>query len=129
VATSGLDVLMILDESGSIANSNATDEVIEAYTTFVTALANTGSRVAVVEFSQVARLAVDSYVTVTDQTLGDTFLPYIDDDYNPSGNTNWEDALRAARYFLPRPSNSKPHLVMFITDGDPTEAIDWNRVT
>jgi uncharacterized repeat protein (TIGR01451 family) len=128
-AACGLDVLMILDESGSIANSNATDEVIEAYTTFVSALANTGSRVAVVEFSKVARLAVNNYVTVTTQTLGDTFLPYINSNYTPSGNTNWEDALRAARYFLPRPSESKPHLVMFITDGDPTEAIDWNRVT
>jgi uncharacterized repeat protein (TIGR01451 family) len=128
-AVCGLDVLMILDESGSIENSDATDNVIDAYTTFVSALNNTGSRVGVVEFSKVARLPIDEYVTVTDQTLANRFLPYINNNYDPSGNTNWEDALRAARYFMERPSLETPHLVMFITDGDPTEAIDWNRVT
>jgi uncharacterized repeat protein (TIGR01451 family) len=128
-ASCGLDVLMILDESGSIAQSNATDEVQEAFTAFVEALANTGSRVAVVEFSREARLAVDSYVTVTTQTLGTTFLPYINNSYRPDGNTNWEDAFRAGRYFLPRPGVDKPHLVIMITDGDPTQAIDWEDTT
>lgn len=128
-AACGLDVLMILDESGSIGSSGATGAVIEAFDSFVSSLANTGSRVAVIEFSQVARLPVDRYITVTPETIASTFLPYINNDYNPGGNTNWEDALRAARYFLPRPSAQVPHLVMFITDGDPTEAIDWNAVT
>jgi hypothetical protein len=128
-AVCGLDVLMILDESGSIENSDATDNVIDAYTTFVSALNNTGSRVGVVEFSQVARLPIAEYVTVTDETLANRFLPYINNNYDPGGNTNWEDALRAARYFMERPSLETPHLVMFITDGDPTEAIDWNAVT
>ena len=128
-AACGLDVLMILDESGSIQSSGATDEVIDAYTTFVSALANTGSRVAVIDFSKQAQLAVDRYVTVTTNTLNQIFLPYINNNYVPSGNTNWEDALRAARYFLPRPSLEKPHMVMFITDGDPTQAINWQAVT
>lgn len=128
-ASCGLDVLVILDESGSIASSGATDDVREAFEAFVGALNNTGSRVAVVEFSKQARLAVDSYVTVTNQTIADTFLPYINNGYDPDGNTNWEDALRAARYFLPRPSQDQPHLVLFITDGDPTEAVRWDETT
>ena len=86
----GLDVLVILDESGSIASSNATDDVRRAFTAFVDSLNNTGSSMAVVEFSTVARLPSigglpgGQYITITDDTSQD-FQDYIEDDYNPSG--------------------------------------------
>ncbi len=125
----GLDVLLVLDESGSISQSRATEDVRSAFLAFVSALRNTGSRVAALEFSQQARPAIDEYTVVTDATIVSTFEPYIRNDYNPNGLTNWEDAMRAARYFLPRPTTAVPHLVVFITDGDPTAAVDWQDTT
>ena len=124
----GLDVLMILDESGSIASSNATDDVQRAFSAFVESLNNTGSSMSVVEFSTVARLPSigglpgGEYITIVDATRDD-FEDYIDDDYDPNNKTNWEDALRVGRYMAPRPDPEIPHLVVFITDGDPT-AVD-----
>ena len=79
----GLDVLVILDESGSIATSNATDDVRRAFTAFVDSLNNTGSSMAVIEFSTVARLPSigglpgGEYITITNSTSQD-FEDYID---------------------------------------------------
>ena len=130
----GLDVMMILDESGSIASSNATDDVQLAFTAFVESLNNTGSSMAVIEFSTVARLpsiggvAPGTYLTIDNSTIPD-FEEYIDDDYDPANKTNWEDALRVGRYMAPRPEPDIPHLVVFITDGDPTAVIRNSQVT
>jgi large repetitive protein len=55
-AACGIDILVILDESGSIANAGATEDVKTAFRAFTAALNNTGSRMAVAEFSSVARL-------------------------------------------------------------------------
>jgi Mg-chelatase subunit ChlD len=129
----GLDVLMIIDSSGSIGDSGATDEVQDAFRAFVASLKNTGSRMSVVQFSTVATLpsiggaAAGTYVTIDNTTEGD-FEDYIDG-YDPDGWTNWEDALRVGRYFAPRPSAVIPHLVVFLTDGDPTASIRIDRVT
>src|SRR3954447_26718915 len=126
VASCGLDIHMILDESGSVGIHAGV--VRRAFNAFTSALNNTGSRIAVSEFSTVADLplsgaARNSYTTVTDATRADIFGPYIADDYRPDGATNWEDGLRMGRYFLPRPSAEQPHLTVFITDGDPNEVI------
>src|SRR3954447_16303824 len=126
VASCGLDIHMILDESGSVGIHAGV--VRRAFNAFTSALNNAGSRIAVSEFWTVADLplsgaARDTYTTVTDATRADIFGPYINDDYQPNGATNWEDGLRMGRYFLPRPSAQQPHLTVFITDGDPTEAI------
>jgi uncharacterized repeat protein (TIGR01451 family) len=130
----GLDILVILDESGSIANAGATEDVRRAFRSFTQALKNTGSRMAVTEFSTVARLplpgaAARNYTTVTDNSIANIFDPYINGDFNPNGSTHWEDAFRVGRYFLPRPSQETPHLTVFITDGDPNKIIRHDRVT
>ena len=104
------------------------------------AIRYTGSRVAVSEFGTQARLplagaAQRSYTTVTDASIADVFEPYIQTGYNPppigsnTQYTNWEDAFRIARFFLPRPSADIPHLVVLLTDGDPTAVIREDRVT
>lgn len=130
----GLDVLVVLDESGSIATSNATNDVRNAFEAFVDSLNNTGSSMSVIEFSTVARLPSigglpgGEYITLNDDTRDD-FEDYIDNRYNPADRTNWEDALRVARYFAPRPDPVIPHLVVFITDGDPTQVINTREVT
>ncbi|MDG2273182.1 MAG: hypothetical protein P8L39_12830, partial [Halioglobus sp.] len=51
VQACGLNVLMVLDESGSIGNN--ADDVQDAFTAFVDALKNTSSSMAVAEFSKV----------------------------------------------------------------------------
>ena len=52
----GLTVMVILDESGSIDTSDATEDVRNAYRAFISSLNNTGSSVATIEFSSQARL-------------------------------------------------------------------------
>jgi hypothetical protein len=66
VAACGLDIHMILDESGSVGIHAAV--VRQAFNAFTSALNNTGSRMAVSEFSTVADLplsdaARDTYTT------------------------------------------------------------------
>ena len=130
----GIDIHVILDESGSIASANATEDVRRAFRAFTSALRNTGSRMAVSEFSTVARLplpgaAQRAYTTVTNASANNIFDPYITNNYRPDGRTHWEDAFRMGRYFLPRPSQEQPHLTVFITDGDPNEVVRYDRVT
>ncbi len=130
----GLNVLVILDESGSIGTSNATGDVQDAFRAFIGSLNNTGSKVAVEEFSTVARLPqiggspAGAYVTIDDSTVPD-FNSYITNQYRPGDRTNWEDAMRLGFYGAPRPDHTIPHLVVFITDGDPTAVIDRRDVT
>ena len=126
----GLDVLMILDSSGSIGSSGATGNVRDAFKAFTGALKNTSSAMAVVEFSSTARLPQigsftgGEYITITDGTKAQ-LDGWVDNSYRPNGRTNWEDALRMGGWpaFADRPSYDVPHLTVFITDGEPTQGI------
>ena len=114
-AACGIDINMILDESGSVSSYKA--DIQRAFRAFLAALKNTGSRMAVSEFSTVARLPLSgaaqrSYVVVTDATISSTFEPYIASGYSPSGSTNWEDGFRMGVYFQPRRSQTTPHLTV-----------------
>src|SRR3954451_16027775 len=89
VAGCGLDIHIILDESGSVANYAG--NVRQAFNAFTSALNNTGSQLAVSEFSTVAALpltgaARNRYTVVTDATRASTFNPYINTGYHPSGS-------------------------------------------
>src|SRR5262245_17131569 len=93
-AACGIDIEVILDRSGSIASAGATNDVKRAFRAFTDALNNTGSRLAVADFSTSARLplpapATQAYTTVTDASIANVFDPYINS-FNPSGSTNWE---------------------------------------
>jgi LPXTG-motif cell wall-anchored protein/uncharacterized repeat protein (TIGR01451 family) len=135
----GIDIHVVLDESGSVKNYRR--DVQTAFRAFTAALRNTGSRLAVSEFSTVARLPLSgparyAFTPVTDQTIADTFEPYIANGYNPNGSTNWEDGFRVPRYLneMQRANTSdddrvKPDLVVFITDGNPNKVIDHQDVT
>jgi hypothetical protein len=121
VKACGIDILVTLDASGSV--QPYTQNVKDAFNAFTAALKNTGSRIAVSQFSTVATLPLGTdYTTVTDQSIKNKFDPYINS-YKPNGSTNWEDGFRVDRYFLPRPNPNVPHLVVFITDGDPNYVI------
>jgi hypothetical protein len=123
----GINVMLVLDESGSIASSNATEKVRRAVRAFLNALSGTGSSVSIIDFSTTAERQKD-YIQVTGQvdangqnatgSIATDFEPYLKNGYNPDGWTNWEDALHEVK--VANDEGPVADLVMFITDGDPT---------
>ena len=127
----GTKVILVLDESQSIANAGAVQDVRDAANAFANGLADTGSELAVIEFGGAAKRVVD-YTTVTSGatgTLATTFQPYFNGTATLPADvykfptqlgalTNWEAALKAVKV-LNAESGAAP-LVVFITDGDPT---------
>ena len=116
----GLDVALVLDRSGSIADADAEDEVAGAAQEVIDALEGTGGLVKVVTFastadgldgsgSQTSDLAQIVFNDPADIDLPDAGFP-------SSGSTNWDDALEVVR----RSSGGVPPLVVMITDGQPT---------
>src|SRR6185295_751682 len=116
-ANCGLDVMLVLDKSGSIQSSGATEKVRNAARAFLKGLSGTGSKVSIIDFSSTAARPI-GYTTVTDSSIATVFEPYLVNQYKPSGFTNWEDALRLTQQA--NVSGPKANLVVFITDGDPT---------
>jgi uncharacterized repeat protein (TIGR01451 family) len=113
----GIDVMLVLDESGSIGSSGQTENVRNATRAFLSALAGTGASVSIVDFSTTAARPVP-YTTVTAATIASTFEPYLVNNYNPNGWTNWEAAFQKVREA--NTQGTLADLVVFITDGDPT---------
>jgi uncharacterized repeat protein (TIGR01451 family) len=113
----GINVMLVLDESGSIASSGQTETVKSATRAFLNALAGTGAKLSIVDFSSSAAWPVP-YTTVTTATIASVFNPYLATGYKPSGYTNWEAAFGQVR--AANELNILADLVVFITDGDPT---------
>lgn len=113
----GINVMLVLDESGSIASSGATEAVRGAARAFLNALSGTGSAVSIVDFSTTAHRPV-GYTTVTSDSIEDVFNPYLENGYDPSGWTNWEAAFQQVR--SANTQGTLADLVVFMTDGDPT---------
>ena len=113
----GINVMLVLDKSGSIASSGATEAVRNATRAFLAALSGTGAKVSITDFSSTAKWQV-GYTTVTLDTIAGVFEPYLEDVYNPSGWTNWEDAFKTVHGA--NTQGTKADLVVFVTDGDPT---------
>lgn len=120
-----LDVVLILDESGSIDDgpngSSNEQSVRDAAISLANGLKNSGASLAVITFSTSAQIVNlpsfgagynevdDSYVT--------QFTSYLNTNYNAGGWTNWEKALDRA---LELSSAKIPDLVVIVTDGNPT---------
>jgi uncharacterized repeat protein (TIGR01451 family) len=113
----GINVMLVLDKSGSIQSSGQTETVRDATRAFLNALSGTGAKVSITDFSSTASRAID-YTTVTSQTIQGVFEPYLVHNYKPSGYTNWEAAF--ARVREANTQGTLADLVVFITDGDPT---------
>lgn len=124
----GLDVILILDESGSIADD--AQAVRDGARAMLEALAGTRSRVAVIEFNSTARLPIGpAYIEVTagpggSISTGGIFDLYLTNNYNPDDSTNWEDALLKAHQL--NSSQGIAPLIIFFTDGNPNTYIDAN---
>jgi uncharacterized repeat protein (TIGR01451 family) len=113
----GINVMLVLDESGSIGSSGQTETVKSATRAFLDALSGTGAKVSIVDFSSTASRSV-AYTTVTPDTITNTFNPYLKDGYKPGGYTNWDAAMQKVREA--NTQGTLADLVVFITDGDPT---------
>ncbi len=113
----GLDIVLLLDMSGSIGG-NETD-VKDAAKTFVNAfLPATPTMFGIVEFSTTATIVQDLTDDKTD------LLADIDGVGPPTGLTNWEDAIEKGTEILEgvldRTDADHPDLMVMITDGIPT---------
>ena len=85
----GINLMLVLDESGSIASSGATGAVRTATKAFLGALSGTGSQVSIIDFSTTAGRPIP-YTVVTPESISETFNPYID-------NTNRQSRLQPQR--------------------------------
>jgi uncharacterized repeat protein (TIGR01451 family) len=113
----GINVMLVLDKSGSIQSSGQTETVKAATRAFLDALSGTGAKVSIVDFSSTASRPV-GYTTVTPASIAGTFEPYLATGYRPSGYTNWEAAFQ--KVGEANTQGPVADLVVFITDGDPT---------
>ncbi|MCP4089458.1 MAG: VWA domain-containing protein, partial [Gammaproteobacteria bacterium] len=121
---SSLNMVLIIDESGSISGSEVA-LVDSGVTAFLADLSCTDASIAIIEFGTNADYVVDTYTPVAD--VQDGMEDYFDGVVNTSGNftgqtykdanygTNWHAAMVLADNLSPRPD-----LVLFFTDGDPT---------
>lgn len=148
IAACGTDVIVVLDESASIASPvDFTGEVRAAVLNFTDGLMGTGTRMRLVEFSTNARdvslsggtgfQTVDSsFKTQLSAYLNGTGLPQDGTSYHPSTadgaqiHTNWEAALNeAAKPGSPATGGVGAPLVVFLTDGDSnTDGTSGNSV-
>jgi uncharacterized repeat protein (TIGR01451 family) len=112
-----LKITFVLDESGSIAISNATELVKTGVRALGNALLNSGAKLRIVEFSRQSRVidlglsdVNNTFISRLNEYLG---AGYNGQNYDPFDATNWDDALEDVQEF-------DADLVFFFTDGYPT---------
>ncbi len=114
--TCGLDMVLVLDTSGSIDN-NELQQMRQAFHIFVDAfIPATPTQIAVVDFDTSARLIQDF------SNDADVIKNAIDQG-SSGGWTNWQDALDVTSD-LNFPRASKADLVIFSSDGHPTRPLN-----
>lgn len=113
----GLDIVLVADVSGSI-DSTEYSQMQSALGAFATALDGTPTNFAVVAFDGTAiTVSPANIFTANGSDVIDALSPRPD----PSGSgTNWEAGLNTAGGLFP--GSSKPNLIVFASDGDPTES-------
>ncbi len=114
LATScGLDIAIVIDNSSSISNSEM-NQMKSAMTAFTNALNGTPTEFSVTRFATNATVTQNFTSNVTTVNNAINAVP------TGGGYTNWEDGFQKAASTLPNRSN--PNLVIFASDGDPTES-------
>lgn len=125
-SSSNLNLILLLDRSGSIAPSAANARLAE--NTFLDALKDSGAVVSLVSFSD--RGTVDAEPTAITSGTGGTLagLQAKITAATFSGGTNWDDGLAVTLGQVGKFSFGPAPLVVMITDGDPTYYTDANNV-
>ena len=108
----GLDVLLLLDRSGSIEPQKSTYRA--AARQFVSTLSGTPTRLKISSFSDNTSADQASFLDLDDSSDVTTANAKIDGVYSsPAGSTNWDGGMNLA-------ANAGVDVVVFITDGNPT---------
>ena len=114
------DIVLVLDKSGSMENSNRDTNAKNAATALASKLLTAANvalpteqqvQMAVVTFSDRARTT--SNFTTSSDAIGTAVSA------RPNGGTNWEDALKTANGLSSGRSGVQKHIV-FLSDGNPT---------
>ena len=129
-AACGLEFALVIDRSGSVSGAGASATVRNAANAFLEALVDTGSKVSLTSFATTATVDTDISVnsgvvplTTANLTAPDGLADIVND--LSFGNfTNWEDGLIKAQSTFGGFSDSKPDLVVMITDGNPNRYLN-----
>jgi len=109
----GLDVLLLLDRSGSISAQKSTYR--NAAKKFVSTLSGTPTRLKISSFGPAATADQATFVDLDDPADVATANAKIDSVYSsPAGGTNWDAGMKLA-------AGAGVDVVVFITDGNPTQ--------
>ena len=81
---------------------------------FANGIADTGSKLALVEFNTTGSVTIP-LTPVTSGWVSGAFTTHLNTNYKPNGRTNWQAGLAAAQ------TVATAKLVVFITDGNPNE--------
>ncbi|MFN8159048.1 MAG: vWA domain-containing protein [Candidatus Nanopelagicales bacterium] len=127
-ASCGLDVMLVLDASKSIATSNSTADVKAAASTLVTALKDTNTRVGITSFGR-GPIEVQPLVDDTSDSaaatgaLGAAIAAYTPDTVE---GTNWEAGIRTASQLFATAGKRAgvTQLMIVVTDGAPNYYLD-----
>lgn len=115
----GMDVVLLLDESNSMAPAAA--QVRTAAAGMLNAFQDTNSRVAVVKFTKTATvtapLTFDTVATNGSGVLGAAVASYAPTAIG--GQTNWDDAFGKANAMFAASGRSVPKLIILVGDGQP----------
>jgi hypothetical protein len=122
--SSNLNLILLLDRSGSIAPASAT--AIAAEKAFLEALTNTGTVVSLVSFSDSATIDAGPTVITGDAAGTTGTLHTLEGQIatNFSGGTNWDAGLGTALGQVGKFTVGPAPLVVMVTDGDPTRYTD-----
>ncbi len=108
----GLDVLLLLDRSGSITAQESTYRA--AAKQFVSTLNGTPTRLKIFSFAEDARADQSTFLGLENPGSATTANTKIDDVYGDTGGaTNWDAGMSLA-------AGAGVDVVVFITDGNPT---------
>ncbi len=120
-SSANLNVVLVLDTSGSVDTSSARQSVRDAAMAFVNELSETGAKVAIVSFDDTA--VVRKQPTPVTAASIPAFQAALPSDSDFGGYTNWDDGLGTAFSTLSTFGQPSPPLVVFVTDGNPNRWI------
>lgn len=111
-----IDVVMVLDTSGSMKDNGKMQSAQNAVATLVNSLSEqdtVDARYSVVNFADEGQVLVD-------WTKSSSYVKTVVNRLNPDGGTNYEDGLGVGQSQLNNARDGAQTILIFLTDGEPT---------